>query len=58
MAAHVRRYSVYHDEQHFNNYSELYNKVSSQGAIAIERIRRFEGMENIIIPMSYGILLL
>jgi len=58
MAVHVRRYRVYHDEQHFNNYSELYNKVSSQGTIAIDRIRRFEGMENIIIPMSYAILLL
>lgn len=58
MAAGTRRYQVYPGEQHFNNYSELYDKVSSQGTIAIERIRQFQGKENIIIPMSYGILLL
>lgn len=54
----VRRRMTFHTEQHFRNHAELIAKVAVQGAMAIERTRRFEGVANIVIPMSYALVLL
>lgn len=44
--------------QFFNDYDELYLKVKVQGDKTIERIEKYRGTENIVIPMSYGFALL
>ncbi len=54
----VRRSESYRTDQRFRNYQELLAKVSPQGAVAIERAQRFEGVTNIVIPMDYGLTLL
>ncbi|MGA2003414.1 MAG: hypothetical protein ABSG70_08530 [Terriglobales bacterium] len=54
----VRRCEKFHTEQRFANYGELLAKVGPQGPLAIERIRRFSGAMNIVIPMDYELNLL
>jgi hypothetical protein len=48
----IRRRQTLKAEQRFENYAELLAKVSPQGPLAIERVQRFAGVTNIVIPMS------
>jgi hypothetical protein len=54
----IRRQETFKAEQRFATYEELYAKVAPQGALAIERIRRFAGEPGIVIPFSYELRLL
>ncbi len=54
----LRSHEKFHTEQRFADYAELLAKVSPQGPIAIERIKRFAGAKNIVIPMGYELNLL
>ena len=54
----IRRHKTFHTEQKFSDYAELLAKVSPQGALAIERVQRFEGSTSIRIPMDYELNLL
>ena len=45
-------------EQRFASFDELLAKVSPQGALAVERTRRFTGETAIVIPMAYELALL
>lgn len=54
----VRRRETFHGEQRFENYEELRAKVSPEGPVAIERSRRFADGREIVIPMSYELVLL
>ena len=54
----IRRQQTFQAEQRFATYDELYAKVAPQGALAIERIRRFEGHKEIVIPFNYELNLL
>jgi ubiquinone/menaquinone biosynthesis C-methylase UbiE len=54
----VRRRETFRTEQRFRDYDELLAKVSVQGATAIDRAQRFAGSTNIVIPMTYELVLL
>ena len=54
----VRRRQKFHAEQRFADYAELLAKVTPQGPTAIERVQRFKGATNIVIPMDYELNLL
>ena len=54
----LRRREKFHTEQRFAEYAELFAKVSPQGPTAIERVQRFAGATNIVIPMDYELNLL
>jgi predicted RNA methylase len=50
-----RQYETVHK---FSDFSELLEKVKSQGETAIQRIEKWRGQKNIVIPMTYGLALL
>lgn len=54
----IRRRQTFQADQRFRNYGELLAKVSPQGPLAMERVQRFAGATNIVIPMSYELNLL
>ena len=54
----IRRQQKFVAEQRFPTYQELLAKVEPQGPVAVERARRFEGANNIVIPMAYELNLL
>jgi hypothetical protein len=54
----IKRRAVFEGEQRFKDYDELRNKVASQGPTAIDRIARFQGRRDIVIPMGYMAVLL
>lgn len=54
----IRRCQTFEAEQRFTNFAELLAKASRQGPLAIERIQRFAGATNIVIPMNYELNLL
>lgn len=54
----IRRREMLQAEQRFATFDELLAKVSPQGALAVERIQRFAGARDIVIPMSYELNLL
>lgn len=54
----VKRRKRYTIEQRFGNYAELSAKLNVRGAMARRRAQRFEGATNIVIPMSYELVLL
>ena len=54
----VRKREVFSAEQRFADYDELVGKLTSQGAVALERIKCFAQTKNIVIPMDYQLALL
>lgn len=54
----VRRRQTFRTEQRFRDRAELLAKVTVQGAMATQRVQRFAGATNIVIPMSYELALL
>jgi hypothetical protein len=54
----IRRGQTFEAEQRFTSFAELLAKMSPQGPLAIERIQRFAGAADIVIPMSYELNLL
>ena len=54
----LRRRERFYAEQHFSDHTELLARVTPQGTTAIERVQRFTGFENIVIPMRYELDLL
>jgi hypothetical protein len=54
----VRRRETFRTEQRFANYDELLAKVSVQGATAIRRAQRYASATDIVIPMTYELVLL
>jgi hypothetical protein len=52
------RHQVFRNEQRFENYQQLLDKVSPQGALALQRAERYRGAGEIAIPMTYGLSLL
>ena len=54
----IRQSKTYRTDQRFGDYEELLAKIGPQGRIAIDRVQRFVGTTNIIIPMDYGLTLL
>lgn len=54
----LRKVQSFNSSQYFNNYEELYSRVKSQGDNSINRIAKYRGKVDIIIPMSYGFALI
>ena len=54
----LRRCERFHAEQRFADYAELLAKVGPQGPVAVQRVQRFAGATNIVIPMRYELNLL
>lgn len=54
----VRSCQKFHTEQRFEDFTQLLAKMRPQGSTAIERIQRFAGETNIVIPMHYELNLL
>ncbi len=54
----IRRHQSFFAEQKFATFADLLAKVSPQGPLAVERVQRFAGSSNIVIPMSYELNLL
>lgn len=54
----IRRREKFFTEQRFANYDEILAKVSVQGPVAVQRAQRFVDATNIVIPMSYELVLL
>jgi hypothetical protein len=54
----IRCRQTFEAEQRFTNFAELLAKVSPQGPLAVDRIQRFAGTANIVIPMTYELNLL
>jgi tRNA G37 N-methylase Trm5 len=54
----LRGHERFQAEQRFKDYAQLLAKLSAQGPIAIQRIERFAGATNIVIPMRYELNLL
>ena len=52
------RHQAFCTEQHFQDHAQLLQKISCQGELAVDRARRFLGMTDIVIPMTYGLTLL
>jgi predicted RNA methylase len=54
----IRQRELHQAEQRFATYEELLAKVGTQGTLAIKRAKKFRGATNIVIPMSYELVLL
>ena len=54
----IRRRETLHVQQHFKDYVELLAKVAEQGTVAMQRVQRFAGTTNIVIPMNCELALL
>src|SRR5512146_3031431 len=54
----IRRRETFQAEQRFADQAELLAKVGGQGSLAIQRVERFALVRNIVIPMSYELVLL
>jgi ubiquinone/menaquinone biosynthesis C-methylase UbiE len=54
----LRKFQHFDTLQSFQDYQELYNKVSVQGARSVERIKPWIGRTAFSIPMSYGFALI
>jgi len=54
----IRRREKFSTEQRFQDYTELLEKLRTQGELAIERAQPFTGQTRIVIPMLYGLSLL
>lgn len=54
----VRARQTFSNLQRFADHAELLAKIGSQGATAVDRVRRFAMSKNIVIPMSYELDLL
>ena len=52
------RHETFRTDQHFQDHAQLLERISCQGELAVDRTRRFLGMTNIVIPMTYGLTLL
>jgi hypothetical protein len=55
---HCLRQQAFRSEQRFETYQQLLDKVSPQGALAVQRAERYRGVAEIAIPMTYGLSLL
>jgi hypothetical protein len=51
------RHQAFRNEQRFENYQQLLDKVSCQGALALQRAERYRDARKIAIPMTYGLTL-
>ena len=49
----IRRRADFEGEQRFRDYAELRDKVAGQGPTAADRIARYRGQRDIVIPMRY-----
>jgi len=54
----ISKMQRYDTSQLFRDYEELLQKVKGQGDIAIKRIKKYQGMKDFQIPMSYGLVLI
>ena len=54
----IRRQERFLAEQRFRTFEELMAKMTPQGQVAIQRIQRFSGAKDIVIPMAYELVLL
>ena len=54
---HCMRQQAFRTEQRFENYQQLLDKVSPQGALALQRAERYRDAAKIAIPMTYGLTL-
>jgi len=54
----IRRHSSFVTAQRFGAYSELVSKMSAQGPLAFQRIERYSGATNFVIPMVCELALL
>ncbi|MGB9203777.1 MAG: hypothetical protein WCB94_07335, partial [Terriglobales bacterium] len=54
---HCLRQQAFRTEQRFEKYQQLLDKVSPQGALAMQRAERYRGAAEITIPMTYGLTL-
>ena len=54
----IRRRETFVAEQRFGTFDELLAKVAPQGPLAIERVQRFAGATDIVIPMAHELDLL
>jgi hypothetical protein len=54
----VRRRQTFRAEQRFEDHAELVAKLIGQGPTAVQRAQRFLSTKNIVIPMSYQLVLL
>lgn len=54
----IRKKTRYDTFQFFRNYKELFDKVKGQGDNSISRIKKYQEEKDIIIPMSYGMVLI
>lgn len=52
------RHATYATEQRFNRYDDLFTRVKLQGKESLRRIEEFQGMTNIVIPMTYAMALI
>ena len=50
----LKRLQAHETIQVFSDYTELFNKVSVQGNVAVQRIEKYREMKPITIPMQYG----
>jgi hypothetical protein len=53
----VVRHREFDTEQRFADHAELLSKVRPQGEVAVQRIEKFRGRTDIIIPMTYELAL-
>src|SRR5215472_5122338 len=54
----IQRHSSFVTGQRFGEYSELVSKMSAQGPLAFQRIERYSGATNFVIPMVCELALL
>ena len=54
----IRRREAFRTEQRFADYAELTAKLNGQGPVSLQRLGRFAGTTNIVIPMDYQAVLL
>jgi len=54
----IRRCSSFRTVQRFGDYADLLSKVSTQGPLSIQRIERYSGATNVVIPMFCELVLL
>jgi len=54
----VKKKQMHEAVQVFKDYEELYEKVKGQGETSLARIAEFKGLQDIRIPMSYGLALI
>lgn len=55
---HCLRRQAFRTEQRFQTYQQLLDRLSSQGALAMQRAERYRDADEIVIPMTYGVSLL